>query len=85
MGMFSEFKDFINKGNMLDIAVGFVIGAAFTAVVTALVDNVIMPITAIPFGDAQLRLGADPHRERRGDRVRGVPHRTGDLRISSRS
>ncbi len=50
MGMFSEFKEFINKGNMLGIAVGFVMGAAFTAVVTALVDNVIMPITAIPFG-----------------------------------
>jgi large conductance mechanosensitive channel len=50
MGLFSEFRDFINKGNMLGIAVGFVMGAAFTAVVTALVDNVIMPITAIPFG-----------------------------------
>jgi large conductance mechanosensitive channel len=50
MGLFHEFRDFINKGNMLGIAVGFVMGAAFTAVVTALVDNVIMPITAIPFG-----------------------------------
>lgn len=50
MGLLSEFKDFINKGNILGIAVGFVMGAAFTAVVTALVDNVIMPITAIPFG-----------------------------------
>jgi large conductance mechanosensitive channel len=51
MGLLHEFKDFINKGNILGIAVGFVMGAAFTGVVTALVDNVIMPITAIPFGE----------------------------------
>lgn len=67
----SEFKDFIDRGNLLAIAIGFVMGAAFTAVVTALVDNVIMPIVAIPFGkpnfdaalvltvnDAQIRFGA---------------------------
>ena len=66
-----EFKEFINKGNLLAIAIGFVMGAAFTAVVNALVDNVIMPIVAIPFGkpnfdaalvltinDAQIRFGA---------------------------
>lgn len=46
----AEFKEFINKGNLLGIAVGFVMGAAVSAVVTALVDNVIMPIVAIPFG-----------------------------------
>lgn len=46
----AEFKDFINKGNLLAIAIGFVMGAAFTAVVNALVENVIMPAVAIPFG-----------------------------------
>ena len=46
----AEFKEFINKGNLVAIAIGFVMGAAFTAVVNALVDNVIMPIVAIPFG-----------------------------------
>ena len=50
MGMLAEFKEFINKGNLLGIAVGFTVGAAFTAVITALVDFIIMPITAIPFG-----------------------------------
>lgn len=50
LGFVKEFRDFINKGNLLDVAVGFVMGAAFTAVVNALVDNVIMPIAAIPFG-----------------------------------
>ena len=46
----TEFKEFINKGNLLGIAVGFVMGVAVAAVVTALVDNIIMPIVAIPFG-----------------------------------
>jgi large conductance mechanosensitive channel len=49
--MIEEFRDFIAKGNMIDIAVGFIMGAAFTAVVGALVDNVLMPIVAIPFGE----------------------------------
>jgi large conductance mechanosensitive channel len=46
----TEFREFINKGNLLGIAIGFVMGAAVTAMVTALVDNVIMPVVAIPFG-----------------------------------
>jgi large conductance mechanosensitive channel len=46
----AEFKEFINKGNLLGIAIGFVMGVATAAVVTALVDNIIMPIVAIPFG-----------------------------------
>jgi len=49
--MVQEFRDFIAKGNMIDIAVGFIMGAAFTAVIGALVDNVLMPIVAIPFGE----------------------------------
>ncbi len=49
--MVQEFRDFIAKGNMIDIAVGFIMGAAFTAVIGALVENVLMPIIAIPFGE----------------------------------
>lgn len=49
--MVQEFKDFIAKGNMIDIAVGFIMGAAFSAVVGSLVENVLMPIIAIPFGE----------------------------------
>lgn len=48
--LISEFRDFINKGNLLAIAVGFVIGGSFSGLVTALVENVIMPLVAIPFG-----------------------------------
>lgn len=49
--MVQEFRDFITKGNLIDIAVGFIMGAAFVAVIGALVDNVLMPIIAIPFGE----------------------------------
>ncbi len=49
--MIQEFRDFIAKGNMIDIAVGFIMGAAFTALVNSLVENVLMPIVAIPFGE----------------------------------
>ena len=41
--MFKEFREFIMNGNMIDLAVGIVIGAAFTAVVNSLVNDIIMP------------------------------------------
>ncbi|MCC6831233.1 MAG: large conductance mechanosensitive channel protein MscL [Thermoleophilia bacterium] len=44
--MLADFKKFLLQGNLLELAVAFVIGAAFAAVVTALVDNLIMPILA---------------------------------------
>jgi large conductance mechanosensitive channel len=43
MGMLSEFKDFAMRGNVVDLAVGVIIGGAFGKIVTALVDKVIMP------------------------------------------
>lgn len=67
----AEFKQFINRGNLLVVAIGFVMGSTFTGLVTALVENVIMPVVAIPFGkpnfdgvfilrvnDAEVRFGA---------------------------
>lgn len=48
--MLQEFKEFINKGNVVMVAVGFITGIAFQGVVNSLVENVIMPIVAIPFG-----------------------------------
>ncbi len=41
--MLKEFKDFAVKGNMLDMAVGIVIGAAFGAIISSLVDDIVMP------------------------------------------
>ncbi len=49
-----EFKKFITKGNVVDLAVGMIIGAAFTAIVNALVNNIFKPlINAIPMGDLE--------------------------------
>ncbi len=41
---FAEFKEFISKGNVLDLAVGVIIGGAFSAIVTSLTDNIINPL-----------------------------------------
>lgn len=48
--MIQEFKEFVAKGNVIMLAVGFIMGVAFQSVVSSLVENVIMPIVAIPFG-----------------------------------
>ena len=50
MGMIKEFKEFAVKGNMLDMAVGIVLGAAFGTVVKSLVDDVLMPVVSGIFG-----------------------------------
>lgn len=44
MGMVSEFKEFINKGNVVDLAVGVVVGGAFGKIVTSFVNDLLMPI-----------------------------------------
>lgn len=49
-GFMNEFKEFAMKGNVLDMAVGDVIGAAFGAIVTALVEKIIMPLVGIIAG-----------------------------------
>ena len=51
--MLKEFKEFIAKGNMLDLAVGIIIGAAFTAIVDSIVKDLINPIIGL-FGTANL-------------------------------
>ena len=48
--MWQEFKDFISQGNVIDLAVGVIIGSAFTAIVTSLVDDIIMPIVGVVIG-----------------------------------
>lgn len=50
--IFTEFKEFITRGNVMGLAVGMIIGAAFTAIVNALVNSILKPlINAIPIGD----------------------------------
>ena len=49
-GLIKEFKEFISRGNVLDMAVGVVIGSAFTAIVTSVVENLLTPIIALILG-----------------------------------
>ena len=66
--MVSEFRDFLFRGNIVDLAVAVVIGAAFGAIVTSLVEDIITPLLGllgipdfstwvIPVGDAEMRIG----------------------------
>ena len=48
--MIKEFKKFISRGNVVDLAVGVVIGSAFSKIVSSLVDNIIMPLVGILIG-----------------------------------
>lgn len=49
--MWKEFKAFIAQGNVLDLAVAVVLGAAFGKIISSLVENIIMPAIALIFGD----------------------------------
>lgn len=53
--MLQGFKDFISRGNVVDLAVGVVIGAAFSAVVKALVDGILDPVIAGIFGEPDFK------------------------------
>lgn len=52
--MIKEFKDFIARGNVVDMAVGIIVGAAFTSIVKSLVDNLINPLLGIFIGKIDL-------------------------------
>ena len=52
--MLKEFKEFISRGNVMDLAVGVIIGSAFTAIVTSLVKNLINPLIGIFLGKIDL-------------------------------
>ena len=62
MSILKEFKEFASKGNVMDMAVGVVIGGAFQKIISSLVEDVIMPIVAIftgsvDFSDLVLKIG----------------------------
>ena len=65
MSLASEFKEFAMKGNVVDMAVGVIIGAAFGKIVSALVENVIMPplgmaLSGVDFKDLGTQIGRAP-------------------------
>ncbi len=49
-GLVGEFREFIMRGNVLDMAVGVIIGAAFGSIVTSLVDDILMPVISLVTG-----------------------------------
>ena len=58
----TEFKEFVNKGNVMDMAVGMIIAAAFGKIITALVENILMPLIGmllggVSFADLKLIVG----------------------------
>ena len=64
-GFVAEFKEFISRGNVIDMAVGIVIGSAFTAIVNSLVDDIVMPaigylIGGMNFEDFKIKLPEPP-------------------------
>ena len=53
-GLIAEFKEFIMRGNVMDMAIGVVIASAFGAITTSLVNNIIMPLIGLAFGGIDL-------------------------------
>ena len=65
MGMGADFKEFAMKGNVVDMAVGVIVGAAFGRIVSSLVENLIMPplglaLSGVNFSDLALTIGSGP-------------------------
>jgi large conductance mechanosensitive channel len=65
MGFVKEFKEFAMRGNVIDLAVGVVIGAAFGRIVSSLVDSIVMPVLGLltsgaNFSTLALTIGTDP-------------------------
>lgn len=56
-GLVGEFKEFINQGNAMDMAVGVIIGGAFTAIVNSLIDDIINPVISIVTGGGEVGQG----------------------------
>jgi large conductance mechanosensitive channel len=71
MGILSEFKEFAVRGNVIDLAVGVVIGASFGKIVTALVDNIIMPPVGLLIGGVDFAQWVITLREATVDAVTG--------------
>lgn len=81
MGLISEFKTFINRGNVMDLAVGVIIGGAFATITKSLTDDLIMPVVGWIFGGVDfsryfVRLGAIP------DGFKGNPTSYADLKAA---
>ncbi len=78
MSIYSEFKEFAVKGNVMDLAIGVVIGAAFQKIVNSLVNDIIMPpigalMGAVNFADMFIQLSGEPVASLADAKTAGVP------------
>jgi large conductance mechanosensitive channel len=76
--MFKEFKEFISKGSVMDLAIGIIIGAAFTAIVNSLVKDVIMPpigllLGKVDFDSLFINLSDKPYTSFAAAKAAGAP------------
>lgn len=76
--MLKEFKDFINRGNVVDMAVGIIIGAAFTTIVNSLVNDMIMPVAGMvtggmDFSDFYMSLNGEKYATLADAKAAGAP------------
>lgn len=76
--MIKEFRDFIAKGNVMDMAVGIIIGAAFTAIVASMVDDLLQPVLGLATGGTDfsnwfLALNGEDYPTLRAVRDAGAP------------
>lgn len=64
-GFFSEFKEFLSRGNVMDLAIGLIIGSAFTAIVASLNNDIISPILGlfggVDFSNLMVKIGGNAH------------------------
>lgn len=77
-GLVKEFKEFISRGNVIDLAVGIIIGAAFTGVVNSLVNDVIMPpigllLGQVDFSQIFINLSGTPYPSLKAAQEAGAP------------
>jgi large conductance mechanosensitive channel len=78
MGLIKEFKEFAMRGNVVDMAVGIIIGAAFGKIVSSMVNDVMMPVIgkltgSVNFGDKFLNLGRGDYKSLADAKVAGAP------------
>lgn len=86
--MLREFKDFIARGNVIDMAVGIIMGAAFTAIVNSMVGDLIMPVigvltSGVDFGDKFIALNGEAYASLKAAKDAGVPVMTYGIFINA--
>jgi large conductance mechanosensitive channel len=83
--MIKEFRDFLLRGNLVELAVAFVMGLAFAALVTSFVDDLVMPIVAMIFGEPDFGGLTSRSTTRSSATARSSPQRSRSSRPRRRS